>query len=199
LKSLLNKKQADSGHFAAAATKAIKNTFQSKDPYVSAIGQVHPSHKKWYKLTLDIEFEALQTPTTLTTGIFPSCPTLLASLVRGEECKDNFSVDSPLEDVASKEWEERPWGGNCMVCIRAGNVDLLRKVVAKASLTAAQNGHRCLILIEWGPQEIENKSVKEVPEIYIQNANHTLLVEYPAGTLLWAGPNGHPGPFHLDR
>ena len=111
MKSLLNKKQADSGHFAAAATKAIKNTFQSKDPYVSAIGQVHPSHKKWYKLTLDIEFEALQTPTTLTTGIFPSCPTLLASLVRGEECKDNFSVDSPLEDVASKEWEDRPWGG----------------------------------------------------------------------------------------
>jgi hypothetical protein len=75
----------DASSFAALASRAITWTLTSKSSSVAAVGMLHPSIRMWFALTFELQFEALQTPCTVTAGIFPGKPALLADAVPEED------------------------------------------------------------------------------------------------------------------
>ena len=78
------------GEFARLAVNAVHRTLDAVEQEASAslghqVAKPHEAFPRWTKVHLDLEQEALQAPTTVTSGIFPRLPTMLASSVPTED------------------------------------------------------------------------------------------------------------------
>jgi len=155
------------------------------------VGQVHPSHRAWFAEYLKIESEFLQTPCTVTSGIFDSRPTFVAESIPPE---DRLRWGE-LEDIRSREWRSIPWQRNGMACIRSGDTGITEAVMEKAR-QSAKAGYRILLLLEYGQAEkgsAMSMGVNSVPIEMRDSVRDQHVIHYPSQQLLWAGSSGWKG------
>jgi len=179
------------GSLAELSARAITKTLTSKSPTLAAARMLHYSLRRWFARAFDLEFEALQTPCTMTTGIFPGKPRLAASAVPKE---DQLHRDAQFDDPTAEGWENEAFPGSCMVCIREGNHELMKKVVIKACVSASL-GKRCLVILEKGRGEClkDLGDITKPPASYDLSVKRRLVVEFPRGRVLWTDTNGWSG------
>ena len=120
----------------------------------TATGQLHPAYKLWAARHLRIQQEVLQRPTTISLGIFPVAATMDATSIP-DEVRGAIPADS-LEDTDSAGYDKVPYCENCIISIRAGNRELLERIVKRKVIVTAQHGKRVLLVVEMGPKETMN-------------------------------------------
>ena len=161
------------------------------------VGQVHPSHRAWFAEYLKIEWELLQTPCTLSSGIFTHKPSLVAESIPPED----HNLWANLEDMGSAEWQFKPWERNGMACIRSGNVELTKSVIAKA-IQSAKAGFQILLLLEHGEDEKDKEmktGITSIPMTEREFVRVQHVVTYPPKQLMWTGSCGWSGEWKQDQ
>jgi hypothetical protein len=182
-----------------AMARALDFTLRSTHPDVLAVGQVHPSLKRWFAKALALEREVFQTPTTISSDIFPMNGTMVAEALPPDLRSTGPWRDTELEDTAISTWHDKAWTAHCMVSVRAGNVELLARVVHKAKVTAAK-GKRCLVVLEVG-HEVRSKKCPAVLSTagdFDGTVQRDLIMTLHKGYALWAGSQGFNGAWALD-
>ena len=208
------------GEFARLAVNAIHRTLDAVEQEASAslghqVAKPHEAFPRWTKVHLDLEQEALQAPTTVTSGIFQHLPTMLASSVPTEDqdkwgrAGDEIIFEKP--DLST--WPTIPWTAATVTGL--GFIDdedhghrLEDRLVAKAIATAA-TGHRCLLFLEnqsGAPRKTRSAAAQArrhldhrqqtfyLPTTEQQQAVHAYhLLTSPPSTLWWvtAGASGN--------
>ena len=90
---------------AGAMARALRHCLDKRKSETNFIGQIHPSHRAWFSEYFDIKCELLQTPCTLSSGIFPHKPSLMAESIPPED----HPMWSNLEHMDSIDWQSKRW------------------------------------------------------------------------------------------
>jgi hypothetical protein len=197
LHATLLEKCAPDQNGAQAMARALRWCLETASDKTGFVGQVHPSHRAWFAEYLDISSELLQTPCTVSAGIFNEKPTLVTDSIPPE---DRALWGNLLDDVCSIEWQSKPWEKNGMACIRSGDKAVLETVMAKARLSA-KTGRRILLLLEHGDAEKEAQILvgeRSIPAEMKGCIRVQHLVSYPSNQLMWAGSRGWDGDWRID-
>ena len=101
-----------------AMARALDFTLRSTHPDVLAVGQVHPSLKRWFAKALVLEREIFRTPTTISNGIFPMNGKIVAEALLPDLRSTGPWKDTELEDTEILTWHGRAWNAHCMVSVR---------------------------------------------------------------------------------
>ena len=162
----------------------------------AAAGQLHAAYKLWARTFIGIKREVLQTPLTISSGIFPEKATMYSVSIPKE---DRRSVPSELlEDTESMHFAATPWKDNCMVSVTTGARDLAERILTKVFATV-QRGFRVLVIMEMGAKETQNPAIRLTPPRQLEETvTHHHLASFPKGTTLWAGSEGTPGAWEMD-
>ena len=180
-------------NFSQLVVAAIQTTLEGAHDDLAYIGQIHPAVKMWTAMTQGIEREVLQTPLTMTTGIFSSGPTFDSESVPKTHQRH---WDAPFEQCDDTWAKSVLWDKNCMLCVMGGSKEKLRSIIQVIVRSVARNGIRVFLFAE---ADTENNSVKKnVPRGFSLSVKRTHLMSLPADTTIWAGSMGWPGAWHRD-
>jgi hypothetical protein len=182
---------------AGAMAKALRYCLENRNDKTGFVGQVHPSHRGWFAEYFKIEWELLQTPCTLSSGIFPHKPSLVAESIPPED----RNLWGNLEDMGSADWQSKPWERNGMACIRSGNVALTKSVIAKA-IQSAKAGFQTLLFLEHGEQEKDQEmktGATSIPTTERECVRVQHVITYPHQQLMWTGSCGWSGEWTQDQ
>ena len=170
-------------NFAQLAAMAVRVTLEQTNDKLDYIGQLHPSLKRWIAQTFQIKQEVLQTPLTMTMGIFEHGVTLDAASVpvdHHKHWKSEFeNPDHPRLEL------EASWRVNCMTCVLGGNPKRLKQIIKVAMRSVDKHGITVILAVEG---DRKNNSIELAVPLNLKHAvERTHLITFPKASTLWTG------------
>ena len=172
--------------------RAAKITHTEAMGKLSYIGQIHYSLRLLLARVVQIEQEVLQTPFTMSAGIFRYRPTLDSAAV-AEEDRDHWGLE--IDNVAAGG-PPITWVRNCVVCVKGNEGPKLRKILAITMSSVKARKVRVLVIVE---EDTANCKVStEVPERHATAVERHNLLSFPKGSIQWVGAMGWGGAWQRD-